>query len=412
MKLNLNRVHMSKTLESKKRILNLLKKNDMTVSELSEQLNLSYSTTAQHIEELKRIGAVEHVKNQYFRKMKYYKPTPQNNPVFKYLLATAIIFAAIVVLYLHFGALIHGNGISTSHSVNTSGYYAPTIVYAGNMIKRGNVTIALTSISTSADGQGVASIKIYNNGVLTNETSIESGQSQEITSDGMSFSILVNKTYSPNSTGGWASIEIPNTNYTSTTIVTTSSLSTSTATTTIPSQPEYYLVMTASNNSGSCLSPGGTFYPNGNIITISALSTCNGQSFIGWKGIGAGSYSGASPTATIIMSRNITEIANYTPSTIPQSDYYLQIGTRNSFGGCISPGSNFYPRGLQMAISASSNCTGQSFISWNGTGAGSYSGVSPTGTIIMNGNITEIATYSSQTITSTTTISTSTTIPS
>lgn len=64
---------MGKTLETKNRILKLLKEKKMTVTEISEALGLAKSTVSQHISELTDIGRVEQEDNSHFKKIKYYK---------------------------------------------------------------------------------------------------------------------------------------------------------------------------------------------------------------------------------------------------------------------------------------------------------------------------------------------------
>lgn len=64
---------MSKELETKARILELLKAKDMTVVELSVELGLSRATVRQHISELRAVGAIEEIPDAYFRKHISYK---------------------------------------------------------------------------------------------------------------------------------------------------------------------------------------------------------------------------------------------------------------------------------------------------------------------------------------------------
>src|SRR5271157_2870730 len=67
---------MSKTLETKDKILKMLKAEKKTVSELSVELGLSKATISQHLQELKGIGVVEEADNHYFRRLKYYQIRP------------------------------------------------------------------------------------------------------------------------------------------------------------------------------------------------------------------------------------------------------------------------------------------------------------------------------------------------
>ena len=64
---------MSKLFESKKKIIELVKEKPMTMTQISEKLDLGQSTTNQHIKELLRIGAIKEIENPYSRKWKYYE---------------------------------------------------------------------------------------------------------------------------------------------------------------------------------------------------------------------------------------------------------------------------------------------------------------------------------------------------
>ncbi len=64
---------MSKKMETKRRILEVIKDNDLTIPELSRRLGLSRSTIGQHIDELNNAGALEKMPDAYFRKHISYK---------------------------------------------------------------------------------------------------------------------------------------------------------------------------------------------------------------------------------------------------------------------------------------------------------------------------------------------------
>ncbi|MEM0148829.1 MAG: DUF4382 domain-containing protein [Candidatus Micrarchaeaceae archaeon] len=69
---------MSKHLETKNKILNLLSKKKMTLTDLSSELDLAPSTVSQHLRELEGKGFISEVENPYIRKWKYYQA---NKPV-------------------------------------------------------------------------------------------------------------------------------------------------------------------------------------------------------------------------------------------------------------------------------------------------------------------------------------------
>lgn len=96
---------MTKTLETKRKILQLLKKKEMTISELSSQLNLSTATVSQHMSELVRSGAIEKVDNQYFKKLKYYRTKQVTSPVaaqyVKYIVGAVIALALLSGIYFY-----------------------------------------------------------------------------------------------------------------------------------------------------------------------------------------------------------------------------------------------------------------------------------------------------------------------
>jgi DNA-binding transcriptional ArsR family regulator len=105
----------SKILLTKKKILNLLNKNEMTLTQLSEELDLSIPTIKQHIDELKEIGAIEMVDNQHFKRLKYYKPkVPQNIVALKYLVGLIVIVALASIVYINHTQTIGATNIVTS----------------------------------------------------------------------------------------------------------------------------------------------------------------------------------------------------------------------------------------------------------------------------------------------------------
>lgn len=95
---------MGKTLETKKKILNLLQRKEMTISELSRELGLSSATVSQHMDELRSMGAIEKIDNEHFKKLKYYKRSEaMNMNIAKYVIGVLVIVGALSALYLYAG---------------------------------------------------------------------------------------------------------------------------------------------------------------------------------------------------------------------------------------------------------------------------------------------------------------------
>ncbi|MEM4098737.1 MAG: hypothetical protein QXW57_03175 [Candidatus Micrarchaeaceae archaeon] len=113
-----------------------------------------------------------------------------------------------------------------------------------------------------------------------------------------------------------------------------------------------------------------------------------GSSFSGGSGI---QYVNPFPSSgSFTVTSSTTVMADYT------TQYYLTMSANS--GGSVSPGSGWYNSGTQVSISASPN-TGYHFVSWTGSGSGSYSGSNNPVTITMNSPISEIASFEINTYT-------------
>ncbi len=142
---------MSKTLETKKRIMALLKKKEMTISELSRELGLSTATISQHMEELQEMGAAEKIDNEHFKKLKYYKAKEAASmSMAKYVIGgigVIVVIAALFYAQILFrgqsaqqttasAANIGANAATASTSaggpVGTQSFACPMIDYALN----------------------------------------------------------------------------------------------------------------------------------------------------------------------------------------------------------------------------------------------------------------------------------------
>ncbi|MGA3020368.1 MAG: winged helix-turn-helix transcriptional regulator [Candidatus Micrarchaeales archaeon] len=70
---------MTKSGQTKKKILKLIGEDTKTPGEISEKLGLAPSTVSEHMDELEQMGAIERVDNPYVKKWKYYKLNPKFN---------------------------------------------------------------------------------------------------------------------------------------------------------------------------------------------------------------------------------------------------------------------------------------------------------------------------------------------
>ncbi|MFP3261650.1 MAG: DUF2341 domain-containing protein [Nitrososphaeria archaeon] len=154
-------------------------------------------------------------------------------------------------------------------------------------------------------------------------------------------------------------------------------------------QEQYYLSVVSPNNLGN--PQGYGWYDAGMIVNFSVMtpvSTGPGQRyvFVSWTGTGPGSYSGTNNPATVKMNGPITEMANW------QLQYYLTMQVKPKGAGTVSPSSGWYDAGEQITIWALAK-SGYKFMSWSGSGKGSYSGSNNTATITMNSPVNETANF-------------------
>ncbi len=72
---------MTKNGQTKKKILDMLRERQMTLTDISERLNLAPSTVSQHLKELLAVNAIREVETEYNRKWKYYRPVDAFDPL-------------------------------------------------------------------------------------------------------------------------------------------------------------------------------------------------------------------------------------------------------------------------------------------------------------------------------------------
>lgn len=155
---------MSKTLETKRKILNLLKKKEMTISGLSEALNLSTATVSQHIDELQNVGAIEKIENEHFKKLKYYRAVETTGPVaanyVKYIIGAVIVLALVSVLIYSY----HPNGISAPHpalAVTTVATTLNTTTVGGQPVSTGSFACPLLFYSVNGSIENYSGFSLY-----------------------------------------------------------------------------------------------------------------------------------------------------------------------------------------------------------------------------------------------------------
>lgn len=107
---------MSKTFDTKKNILGLLKKRPMTVTEISEALGLSKPTVSQHMSELERMNVVNRIDNSHYRKVQYFRIVPKLpestnsaniDEIYKILIPAIVAIAVIasVLMYASYSSI-------------------------------------------------------------------------------------------------------------------------------------------------------------------------------------------------------------------------------------------------------------------------------------------------------------------
>jgi len=174
---------MSKMFGTKNRIVKLLSKKAMNITEISETLGLSKATVSQHISELEGMSVVEQLDNSHFKKVKYYKLSGKGNTVMERgndsratldkLIIPAVLAVLFVAILLHFSANTHNIGssippINTNNTPNTSthgiGVACPMITAFTNG-NHANESVLSGIISEIALGNP-CSIAYVNNGTI------------------------------------------------------------------------------------------------------------------------------------------------------------------------------------------------------------------------------------------------------
>ncbi|MDE1804551.1 MAG: Ig-like domain-containing protein [Candidatus Micrarchaeota archaeon] len=152
--------------------------------------------------------------------------------------------------------------------------------------------------------------------------------------------------------------------------------------------------------------PVNLCYAQGSSHSYSFASTVAGSAGIQYAFSSASGCGASGQSGTITASTNCTLTGTYT------LQYLLTTSSSPSAGGTATPSSQYYNSGTQVTLGETPN-GGYFFLSWTGSGTGSYSGNTAAPTIGMNGVITQQANFystSTSTTTSTSTSSTTTTV--
>lgn len=138
---------------------------------------------------------------------------------------------------------------------------------------------------------------------------------------------------------------------------------------------------------------GGGWYDPGSVANVGVYSPYQvgpgvRYVFVWWMGSGLGSYEGPLANVSLVVYNPMYEEA------IWNTQYYLNV---SSTFGPVS-GGGWYSEGAEATFSAPPIAEGTpltrgTFLSWLGSGTGSYTGPNRTATAVVNGPITEVAVW-------------------
>ncbi len=159
---NWMRAVMGKTNETKKKIVKLLRKKNMTVTELSRELGLSTATVDQHMEELASMGLVAKQENEHFKKLKYYRLTDMKDgktedsgiKMTKYMLGVIVLLGFLAVLSYYYISIGNGGALRKAAAPVASNVYPANAKETGNQTptssKTANATETISGSNLSA----------------------------------------------------------------------------------------------------------------------------------------------------------------------------------------------------------------------------------------------------------------------
>jgi len=148
--------------------------------------------------------------------------------------------------------------------------------------------------------------------------------------------------------------------------------------------------------------PQNLCYAQGSSHSYSFASTVAGSAGIQYVFNSASGCGASGQSGTILASANCTLTGTYT------TQYLLTTSSSPPSGGTVTPSTQYYNSGTPVTLGETPN-GGYFFLSWTGSGTGSYSGNIAAPTIGINGVITQQANFYSTSTSTTTSTSTSTT---
>ncbi len=166
----------------------------------------------------------------------------------------------------------------------------------------------------------------------------------------------------------------------------------------------YKLTTKANPTNGGSVSPSSNFYKENSFVTLGE-SNDSSWSFSNWTcsdpdtGFGGNyCYSGKNSTQVIDITNPMNETANFDPTL------YMNVSPGGDGTAIVSSGlttgstSSSSPKGFDETYGSKvditeTNNTGYKFVSWTGSGDGSYTGSNQSATVTMDGVIYETANY-------------------
>ena len=167
-------------LETKNKILALLKKRQMTISELSKALNLSTATVSQHMDELQEMGSIQRVDNPHFRKLKYYRAIEERKaiqamPMARYLAGAAVVVVVLALMLAVYapGLIRNGRQTTVPDTSNNASVMPATAPSPATPLPTGAQSFACPVIAYTLNGSidGYSGMALYNlsdaNGIVS-----------------------------------------------------------------------------------------------------------------------------------------------------------------------------------------------------------------------------------------------------